>query len=362
MDTAILSCFSASYVEARETFLQVCQERSLAVDSRLNPNAKGVSGEALYTDIVQIGPENATKVLLLMSGTHGVEGYCGSGAQIALLKHGYFDNLPDDLSVIIVHAMNPYGFSHDRRVTEDNVDLNRNFMDFERLDLPGKEYARIHKFILPTDWDGPGLEHANTQLAIFMEEHGMPAFQAAVTSGQYQYPDGVFYGGSAPTWSNRMFHAVLSDYLANKKVVGIIDFHTGLGPHGYGELITIGSDAQKTLAAEWYGNQVTDPEAGTSSSAPLDGMVSHGVTETLSEAQIAFITLEFGTYPIDRVLTALRGDNWLYQSGEFDNALAASIKKDIKQAFYPETDTWKMNVWSRSCEVVEMALSGIRRV
>ncbi|GAB5457902.1 MAG: M14 family metallopeptidase [Henriciella sp.] len=361
MDEAILSCFSASYSEARQKFLQACQERSLTVDSRLNPNAQGVGGEALYTDIVQIGSQNAAKVLLLMSATHGVEGYCGSGAQIALLKHGYFDNLPDDLSVVLIHAMNPYGFSHDRRVTEDNVDLNRNFMDFERADLPGKDYARIHEFVLPADWDGPEREYADTQLAEFIQEHGMQAFQAAVSSGQYQHPDGVFYGGSAPTWSNRMFKSVLSDYISSKKIVGIMDFHTGLGPHGYGELITVGSEAQKTRAVNWYGDQVTDPEAGTSSSAPLDGMVSHGITETLTEAQITFITLEFGTYPIERVLNAVRADNWLYQRGAFDNDLAANIKKDIKQTFYPDTDVWKMSVWSRSLEVFEMAVSGVLR-
>ena len=65
-----------------------------------------------------------------MSGTHGVEGYCGSGIQIGFLKEGLFAELPDDMSVVLLHAMNPYGFSNDRRVNEDNVDLNRNFLDF----------------------------------------------------------------------------------------------------------------------------------------------------------------------------------------------------------------------------------------
>ncbi|MEM7492152.1 MAG: M14 family metallopeptidase [Pseudomonadota bacterium] len=358
-DAAVLSCFSASYVEARAKFIKACEDRSLAVDSRLNPNAKGASGEELYADIVQIGPTNSTKALFLLSGTHGVEGYCGSGAQIALLSHGDFDNLPDDVCVIMVHAMNPYGFSHDRRVTEDNVDLNRNFLDFARSDLPGKDYARIHEHILPSDWDGPGRQYANKQLSLFIEEHGMTAFQAAVSSGQYLYPDGIFFGGHAPAWSNEMFRSAISDYLATRKTIATIDFHTGLGPHGYGELINIGSASQKALSAQWYGDQVTDPEAGTSTSAPLDGMVAHGMAETLSEAELAFITIEFGTYDINTVLTALRGDNWLYQTADVDTALAADIKRDIRGAFYPDTDDWKLSVWSRTREVVQMALDGI---
>jgi len=358
-DSTILSCFSASYSEAREKFLKACEARSLTVDSRLNPITKGTNGEALYADIVRIGAESAPKVLLLLSGTHGVEGYCGSGVQVALLDQGCFSDLPDDLSVIMIHAMNPYGFSHDRRVTEDNVDLNRNFLDFGQQDLPGQDYARIHEFILPDDWGGPDHEHANRQLALFIETHGMKAFQAAVSSGQYQYPDGVFYGGNAPTWSNTMFRSFLSDYLTGKSLVGTIDFHTGLGPHGYGELITIGTESQKARTAEWYGDQVTDPEAGTSTSADLDGMIAYGIMETLGDTKLAFVTLEFGTIDSNRVLTAVRGDNWLYHKGNLDTELGKSIKKDIREAFYPDTDGWKLDVWARSSEVIQMALAGL---
>lgn len=361
-DSEILSCFSASYIEAREKFLTACDRRSLTVDRRLNPNAKGISGEDLNTDIVQIGSPNAPKVMLLLSGTHGVEGYCGSGAQIGLLNQGYFDDLPDDLSVIMIHAMNPYGFSHDRRVTEDNVDLNRNFIDFTAPDLPGKDYARIHEHILPKDWDGPGREHANQKLAEFIKEHGIIAFQAAVSSGQYQHDDGIFYGGREPTWSNDMFRTFLADYMPGKIAVGTIDFHTGLGPHGYGELITIGSPDQKARAVEWYGDEVTDPEAGTSTSADLDGMVAHGIAETLTEAELTFITIEYGTYDINEVLSALRGDNWLYQRGAFGTELAARIKHDIRRAFYPETDEWKLRVWHRAKEVVLMTRRGLDRI
>lgn len=360
-DSEILNCFSKSYVEAREKFLGAYAARGLPVEHRLNPNAKGISGETLYSDIAVIGRADAPKALVLLSGTHGVEGYCGSGAQIALLTQGLFDALPADLCVIMIHAMNPYGFSHDRRVTEDNVDLNRNFVDFSNPDLPGEAYARIHDDILPADWKGPAHAQANKQLAMFIQEHGMTAFQAAVSSGQYLHPDGVFYGGQAPTWSNDMFLEVIDDHLRDKQAVAIIDFHTGLGPHGYGELITVGSDAEKTRAIDWYGDQVTDPEAGTSTSADLDGMVAHGIAATLTDAELTFITIEFGTYDVNEVLTALRGDNWLYHKGDLTSALGKEIKREIRRAFYPETDKWKLSVWQRSSEVVQLALKGIKQ-
>eukprot|EP00903_Cladosiphon_okamuranus_P003413 g3411.t1 len=121
-------------------------------------------------------------------------------------------------------------------------------------------------------------------------------------------------------------------------------------------------DKVPARAVEWYGNDVTDPEAGTSTSADLDGMIAHGIAETLTDAELTFITIEFGTYDVNEVLTALRGDNWLYQKGSFATELADSIKRDIRRAFYPETDEWKLSVWQRAIEVVQKAQRGLVHV
>ena len=107
---------------------------------------------------------------------------------------------------------------------------------------------------------------------------------------------------------------------------------------------------------------MTDPEAGTSTSAALDGMVAHGLAESLAGAELAFVTLEFGTQSPLEVLTALRGDNWLYQSGDTNGPLRTAIKQDIRAAFYPERDDWKRSVWARGRTVVELAIIGMREM
>ncbi len=119
------SFFSATYSEARNKFLNACADRSLTVKSHLNDRAKGAEEEDLFMDVTRIGPENASKILILSSGTHGGEGFCGSGIQVGLLREGFLKELPADTAVILIHAINPYGFSHVRRVNEDNIDLNR---------------------------------------------------------------------------------------------------------------------------------------------------------------------------------------------------------------------------------------------
>jgi hypothetical protein len=353
------SCFSDHYTQAREKFLAACTARGLRVDSRLNLNAKGSRGEDLYTDIALIGRADAPKMLVLSSATHGVEGYCGSGAQVGLLQDGYFADLPEDMAVLFIHAMNPYGFSHDRRVTEDNVDLNRNFMDFSTIsDAPGA-YAELHPHILPEDWSGPAREAADEAIAAYIQDKGLTAFQTAASEGQYHFEDGIFYGGACPTWSNEMFASVMKAYVSHAKHVAFLDFHTGLGPYGYGELIMDGTPEQKARARDWYGDQVTDPEAGTSTSAPLTGTLWHGTMMALPKAEITFIVIEYGTYEITRVLQAVRGDNWLYQKGDVASETGIAIKQEIRDTFYPDKDDWKEMVWDRAAEVVDLALEGL---
>ena len=355
----IIVSFSDNYFEARGKFLSACAARSLRVESRRNPHAKGPDGEDLFTDIVQIGPANPKRALLLISGTHGVEGYCGSGPQIGFLREGRFDDLPPETGIVIVHAINPYGFAHDRRVNEDNIDLNRNFLDWSKPGRPTSDYGDIHAHVLPDDWDGPAMEAANAALAQYIADHGMPAFQAAISSGQYEHKDGVFYGGAAASWSNTTLRSILTDYLSDVETLAIIDFHTGLGPYGICELITAGPPRQKELAAQWWGADVTDPEAGTSSSAALDGINAMGIAETLPEAKIGFIAAEYGTRDVPTVLTALRADNWLYHKGDVDSAQGKRIKAQIRDAFYPEFDDWKEMIWNRAGQLVDLAIDGI---
>ena len=353
------SHFSASYSEARAKFLAACESRSLSIDHRLNPNAKGKEGEDLYMDIARIGDAGAPKVLFLLSGTHGVEGYCGSGAQIGFLRTGMFAELPQDISVVFVHAMNPYGFSHDRRVNEDNVDLNRNFLDFSKPERPDNKYGDLHAHVLPEDWDGPAKDQANAALLNYLMEQGQPAFQKAISGGQYTHADGIFYGGARATWSNETFCSVLRDYASDAKLAGFVDFHTGLGPYGYGEMISDGSGGSKARAKRWFGKDVTDTDEGSSTSAPLVGTIPNGVETVLPDAAIAFIALEYGTRDINTVLSALRGDNWLYHKGDFDTDLGREIKRDIRDAFYPEEDDWYEKVWARACEVANLAIKGL---
>jgi hypothetical protein len=226
--------FSQSYAEARAKFRITAAAAGATLTTFVNPN-KGPGGEELATDVARFGPDDAAGVMIVQSGTHGAEGFCGSGCQIALMADGWPRRLPRGTALVLSHAINPFGFAWLRRVTEENVDLNRNFGSFDAQGAPfptNSGYAEIHDWLLPADWDGPARAAADARLAQFKAERGERAYRTARGSGQYTHPDGMFFGGTAPTWANRTFRAMIESHLVPAKRFCFIDIHTGLGPRG----------------------------------------------------------------------------------------------------------------------------------
>ena len=112
------SDFSDDYQAARRKFLAACEAAGAGVESHQNPHA-GPDGAPLFTDVGTIGAPDARAALVLGSGIHGVEGFAGSGIQTGLLSDGLGSHLPRSVRVVMIHAINPYGFAHLRRVNED---------------------------------------------------------------------------------------------------------------------------------------------------------------------------------------------------------------------------------------------------
>ncbi|TCK34821.1 uncharacterized protein DUF2817 [Paraburkholderia sp. BL8N3] len=357
------SCFSASYREARERFLRLAAARSVTVDSRVLPRLTGLEGEPLATDVVRLGPAGARRLLVLTSGTHGVEGFCGSAAQLALLDDPALDPLLAKLGVAIlfVHAINPYGFSFLSRTTEANVDLNRNSVDFGAPLPRNPAYDEVHGLLVPEAWP-PSPANA-AAIRQYIETRGEWAYQQAVTTGQYTHPHGMFFGGSEPAWSTTTLRELLADYGEACESIGWIDFHTGLGPPGFGAKISVGSGGSGELrrARSWWGADVTSPLDGTSIAADVAGPVSEVLRQTCAHAANAAIAIEYGTVPLSDMLHMLRADVWLRHHPQAPEALQAEIRADMRSAFCLDDDGWKGMVVGQAQVAVLQALYGLSR-
>jgi Protein of unknown function (DUF2817) len=357
------ACFSADYGEARRRFLDAASHGDL--QHFFNPN-KGPNCEALATDTAWFGPSEARHVLVLNSATHGVEGFCGSGAQLDILWSGVERSLPSDTALLMVHALNPYGFAWLRRTTEEGVDLNRNGIDFSQQlpDNPG--YTELADAFVPRTLGGSEYEESAQRLEAYRAQHGAQAFEQARSGGQYAHPEGIYYGGTAPTWSMHTLGAICeANHLAERESVAVIDYHSGLGPFGYGEPICghrPGEPGQARCRA-WYGASLGEPLLGTSSSLPIAGLTQYAWARAVGAQRLTFIALEFGTYAFDDGYTALRADHWLHAYGAVDwqNPSTSEIKRRLKEFYYPDTTDWKESVVLRSRQVVAQALAGLSR-
>lgn len=362
-DSSFATRFSADYRAAREKFLAAAALAGGALRAYVNPQ-KGPDGETLAADAAWFGPADAEKVLVTVSATHGVEGFCGSGAQIDWLLGPGAAALPGGAAMLFVHAINPHGFAWLRRVTEEGCDLNRNFVDFAKPLPENPGYDELAEAIVPRELSGPVFEAAMARVEAYRQRHGERQFNLARSGGQYRHPGGVFYGGTAPSWARRTLAAVIADHgLARRKLVAVVDYHTGLGPFGYGEPISgnePGGPGHRRGKA-WYGPSLTEPTLGTSSSVPKQGLAGEEWDRKLGDRH-TYVALEYGTYPPNPAgQTALREDHWLHNHSNLDWSAPETrrIKRQIRDHYYPERPDWQEMVLFRSRQILRQALAGL---
>ena len=364
----IPAAFSSSYAQARVKFLEAAATQSLSVQSFNHP-LPGRDGETLAMDVTLDGAPDAKEILIVSSACHGVEGYCGTGVQVFALHDDEWRAKAKaaGVAVLYIHALNPHGFSWQRRVTNENVDLNRNFQDFSQPLPVNAEYAELHPLLVPTQW--PPSADNTAAIGQFIATRGEKALQAAVTRGQHQYADGLFYGGTASTWSNTTLRAVLRQYAQRCNKLAWIDLHTGLGPRGLGERIFACSDdkAAYARAQAWWGNAgspsgetpVTSIYNGTSTSAFLTGLMWQSVYQECPQAEYTAIAMEYGTQSVNEVINALRADHWLHLHPEAPMALHLQIKQQMMDAFYCDADDWKGQIISQARQSMFQAVDGL---
>jgi hypothetical protein len=237
--------------------------------------------------------------------------------------------------------------------------MNRNFHDFSKPLPESPEYDAIAPWIVPDTWPPDAEVHALTLR--YIAQHGEKGFQSAISSGQHKYPDGLFYGGREPTWSNRTLRQVLREHGRRCQRLGWIDFHTGLGPSGFGERIFACRDDAAALqrARAWWGRDVTSIYDGSSTSALLTGLMWLAAYEECAQAEYTGIALEYGTLPVLDVMNALRADQWLENHPDAAPAQAQAIKRRLRDAFYTDTDDWKEMIVAQAREGSLQALEGL---
>ena len=348
--------FRPDYAACRDYFLDLAAASGGALQRVTNP-ATGPGGLDLSTEFLRLGPKDAGQAMIIVSGTHGAEGFAGSAIQCAWLASR--PALPEGLAVLLVHGLNPFGFAHLRRVNENNVDLNRNFIDHEADHPENDGYGKIGDAMAAKDLAGPGRAAADKAMDRLMKEMGQLNVMRAI-GGQYDAPEGMFYGGRMPVWSNRALREYLPQLLPAVKRAAYVDIHTGLGPSGHGSRYCYHrkDTGEYDLARKWWGQKIT-----AAATTINHGKTGHGAMEALSPALVVCLTLEFGTLPFDDVLAALRDEHALWWHGGGSDrghgGGGGTVKESFKAAFCREDRAWRDRIVEQGLEIAADTLAGL---
>ena len=350
-----LKTMAKRYHAARAAFLDNAERAGWKTESILHP-LPGPDGGPLHMDLAFCGDPEAQDLLMISSGTHGIEGYLGSQIQSRLLEEGIVGTTRDDLHTVMVHAVNPYGFAWHRRVNEDNVDLNRNFIDFGKP-LPVNEgYAGFYDILNPQAWDEGHSARLKQEAAEAIARMGLAAVFQAVSGGQYTHPEGLQYGGVEPSWSRRTIEALWARFMTGKIRATQIDLHTGLGEAGSGVLMTYGEHSQPRIRrarAMWDNILVSPPADGPDVLA--QGVLGPHLERLFPQAEVLAVVLEYGTVAPEDVVAAIAADNWLHRLGDLESVQAGRIKQMMLDAFYSDAPGFAEKTYKRARDVVTAA-------
>lgn len=227
--------FSDTYEESRGRFIDTLPLiRQVFPDAELFSH-KLAGDEDLTIDLISSTPLRKDRVFILTTGLHGIEGYTGAAIQQLFIRD-YLQRLqPESTGLLLVHAINPWGMKHRRKVNGNNVDLNRNFNQFaHEFDIQSNPSARkLEKLVYPQKPVNAGWYDRTAfilQVLGAVIRLGKKDFMAGSLMGQYCFPDGIYFGGE--TWQEEtilmmdLFQKTLAEY----PQVLHLDMHTGYGP------------------------------------------------------------------------------------------------------------------------------------
>ena len=233
-------------------------------------------------------------------------------------------------------------------------------MDFSEPQEKNEDYLGVKDLILPKEFN----DESEQAMSAWIEENGLDEYQKVILGGQRVDPDGVFYGGTSPAWSNKTVHEVLPRLTAKQQFVGVMDIHTGLGPYGHGDLIHAYAKGSREYddLREWYGKEMIGINAGEYGdvvAAVPRGPIVSSLDLILPEKQSYAFVIEYGTVEFERVIKALRADNWVHINGDLDSSRGKEIKDEMRACFYCESDEWRKMIWDRGLWSIETLANGL---
>ncbi|MCX7679834.1 MAG: M14 family metallopeptidase, partial [Spirochaetes bacterium] len=375
-DKNALDYYLPSYEKSRDAFRAIAFEvkkkyytsviRTMKVPSNVDNN--------LFIDILYIPQTGKTsRLLVLSSGVHGIEGFVGSAIQRMFLNEFLSDDLLKSMGVLLLHAMNPYGFKYFRRVTENNVDLNRN-CDISDLLYTTKNagYPKVSPLINPN-----GVVKVNSFGNIFFHikaivhilQTPMRELRQAILQGQYEFPRGVYYGGKEAEPQVKLIASEVKPILNRYRLVFNIDLHTGYGSRGVLHLFPnpIQNKEIKSKVEKIFNGYPVD-WGDTENFYTVTGDFSTFLGKLMTKGEFLPMTFEYGTLNSDTTLGSIKSlhitilENQGYQYGYASKNDEVRVKANFLEMFFPSSPFWRVKIMNDTRKVLKSSLENFKNL
>ena len=349
--------FFDEYTDVRNHLMETVDKlKTQGIETELYSYAIDEQDE-LYIDTIYVPSESTQdNLIVLTTGVHGMEGYIGSVMLDVFWEEVYTEIDTENTGVLIVANVNPYGMKYHRRYNENNVDLNRNFMiDWESFDLTvNKDYPNVETFLGPQKKMGNALWHEAEFYGAMIKEvvaNGADGISNALLGGQYEYPQGVYYGGTKDEKSTAYLKKVFEKTLEGEyQNIVHIDVHSGYGPR-YNMVIfnsvyeTMNEAETKALFGYDYVISY-DSESFYATTGDTTDFYYRLKEKMDSNTELFSTCFEFGTIGdgfLDSIIsmkyTIEENQNHWYPS---DNAIMNEIDRErYQELFYPTEKEWR---------------------
>jgi hypothetical protein len=338
--------FSDTYRRCDERFHEACRAAGAEFVAYVHP-LTGPAGEPLRLSACRLGAAEASHIVLVTSGTHGVEGYAGSAIQTGILRGIAAYDVPDDTAIVMIHAVNPWGLAWDRRESEENIDLFRNFIYCDPPYAENPLYDQLNWAINPTEWSGPVRMAAERAISLFIAEHGEGAYISAVRRGQHRHPRGLTFHGQGPSWSKRRVDEVASRFISPGARVANLEIHTSWGR--LDECLSIsystGGSPKLSRVRRWLGEPIYCP--GADALIPQHPFTPfESLERQVPGIEVTAVVMECGTYE-DMPLDLDRLANYVFMYGDPASPQGLEARATMRRYCYPDSEDWKRMVWER---------------
>ena len=376
VDPLMLTFFHETYDENREQFrkLAASLQREFSDVEVTKFSVKSEVDSDLTIDAVYIPAQRERKKLIIMtSGVHGMEGFTGSAVQQYFMTQVLHGEALENMGVLLIHAVNPYGFKYRRRVSENNVDMNRNFpIDKEVFARKNEAYAKIYSFLNPqsrvkTGYFRNSLFFINTLYMI--TKFSMRTLRESTVQGQYEFSNGIFFGGNDFEPQKQWLEQLLIEKINDYAFVFLIDLHTGLGKRG--KLHYLPGYAQPpssdTLLAQLFKGYTIDwPNTEKEFYIPT-GLFRQYVGNLISpDKQFIRVAFEYGTLNSQNITGASRSlhnmiiENQGFHHGYENSKTERLVKDRFREMFFPSSEIWRSQIMKQTSEILPVLIDRYR--